>query len=205
MHAVTLVVEGDTDVPFAKKILAAAGLTAKAIVDAGGKTRLDPQLSQYNQAARHSAWVVFRDLDQDAACAPELLQALLPQREAWMCLRIPVRAIEAWAMGDPDALAKHLKVRVGSLPLEPELEADPKRTIVNLAGKSTSSTIKRDLIPPPHAKRKAGPGYESSLIEFAQEHWRLREAQKRCPSLKRCIAALIRLRKELEISGPLNT
>jgi hypothetical protein len=205
MHAVTLVVEGDTDIPFAKKVLAAAGLAAKSIVDAGGKTRLDRQLTKYNQAARHTPWVVFRDLDQDAACGPALVQALLPQCEAWMCLRIPVRAIEAWAMGDPEALAKHLKVRVGALPLEPELEVDPKRTIVTIASRSTSRTVKRDLIPPPHAKRKAGPGYEASLIEFGHEQWRLGEAQKRCPSLRRCVAALIRLRDELDMSTPLNT
>src|SRR6187399_1019563 len=105
MTVVTLVVEGDTDVPFAKKILAAAGLRAELILDKGGKSGIDANIAGYNHAARFSPWFVLRDLDHDAACAPALVSLMLPEPEPLMCLRIPVRAVESWALGDAERLA----------------------------------------------------------------------------------------------------
>lgn len=69
MSEVILVVEGDTDVPFAKKLLSAAGLGLANIIDRAGKDRLDEALAKYNVAAAHGGWFVLRDLDQDEACA----------------------------------------------------------------------------------------------------------------------------------------
>ena len=198
MYPVTLVVEGDTDVPFAEKVLRAAGLQLGTVIDTGGKARLDRQLAAYNAAARGSAWFVLRDLDQDAACAASLRDILLPERSRLMCFRIPVHAVEAWALGDYEKMASFLRVRVGQLPNEPELELDPKLSLVKIARKSTRSAIRDDMVPAPGRCRKIGPGYEARLIEFGAEHWRWQVAQKHCPSLKRCIAALRRLKKELE-------
>lgn len=195
--SVTLVVEGDTDIPFARKIVSAAGLSIAKVVDAGGKPKLDANLSGYNAASRFGGFFVLRDLDQDAECAPELLAKLLPSPNPGMCLRIPVRALESWVLGDSEQVAAYLKIREGSVPLAPEREADPKRALVALASRSTSSRIRRDFCPPQGAKRKAGPGYEAALIEFGESKWRWGPAQQRCPSLQRCIQALRDLKKEL--------
>lgn len=81
--------------------------------------------------------------------------------------------------------------------MAPEQELDPKRRLVEIAGKSTSKSVRTDFTPIAGGKRKAGPGYEASLIEFGSKHWRWREAQRRCPSLESCVAALRRLKKEL--------
>lgn len=202
--AITLVVEGDTDVPFARKIVAAAGLSIAKVVDSGGKTKLDPQLSGYNAAAQYAGFLILRDLDQDATCAPTLVDGLLPKRSRYLCLRIPVRAIEAWALGDSEQLAKHLRIREGAVPLEPEAASDPKQTLVSLAAKSTSASVRREICPQKGKNRKAGPGYEASLIDFGENHWRWREAEKRCPSLRRCLAALRVLKKELEVLQVMN-
>lgn len=193
-YPVTLVVEGDTDIPYAKHILRVAGLGIGKVIDAGGKGRIDPQLQAYNAAAQGSPWMVLRDLDRDAACAPSLRAVLLPQPASLMCFRIPVRAVEAWALGDFDSLAAFLKVRPGRLPLEPEKELDPKQTLVNVARSSTSSSIRDDMVPARGASRTVGPGYEARLIEFGTDHWRWHEAEKHCPSLHRCIQAVRRLR-----------
>lgn len=195
--SVTLVVEGDTDVPFAEKILGAAGLQTHTTIDSGGKPRLDKALPSYNAAARGSPWFVLRDLDSDAPCAPELLARLLPKPSTLMCFRVPVRAIEAWVLGDAEGLAKFLKVPETQVPAAPEEHPDPKRLLVSLAGRSTSSAIRRAFTPVSGARRKAGPGYEAYLIEFGLEHWRWQEAQKHCPSLKRCITSLRTLRARL--------
>lgn len=197
MPAVTLVVEGDTDVPFARKLLDAARLDVSTIIDMGGKPKLDRALAGYNAAAKHSGWFILRDLDQDAPCAPALVSSLLPTRSNLMCLRIPVRAIESWALGDSTQVAAFFKLREGAIPVSPELEPDPKRRLVDLVRKSTSKAIRDDCLPAAGASRKAGPGYEARLIEFGTEHWRLREAQKRCPSLQRCLQALRQLQEAL--------
>lgn len=197
MYPVTVVVEGDTDLPFAKAVLRAAGLEAGNVVDTGGKDRLDAQLSGFNAAARGSPWLVLRDLDRDAVCAPSLRAARLPDCAALMCFRIPVHAVEAWALGDFERIASFLKVSTGRLPLEPEKEIDPKQTLVNLARRSTKRAIREDLVPPEGGVRKVGPGYEARLIEFGTHHWRWRAAQRRCPSLRRSVEALRRLRATL--------
>lgn len=198
MHQVTLVVEGDTDIPFARKLLGAAGLGVRAVIDQGGKHNLDPQLPSYNAAAQYAGWFVLRDLDQDAACAPALRDKLLATPARCMCFRIPVRAIEAWALGDSQQLVSFLKVRASAIPHAPEDEVDPKRKLVDIARSSTNKRVREAFVPRPGAGRKAGPGYEASLIEFGHRHWRWREAAKRCPSLKSCLAALRKLRAELD-------
>ncbi len=198
MHEVTLVVEGDTDIPFARKLLAAAGLGVRMVIDHAGKSNLDPQLPGYNAAAQYAGWFVLRDLDQDAACASVLRNQLLPTPARCMCFRIPVRALEAWVLGDAERLVTFLKVKRSSIPLLPEQESDPKRKLVDIAGTSSSKRVRQAFVPRPGAGRKAGPGYEASLIEFGHQHWRWREAEKRCPSLKSCLTALKRLSAELE-------
>lgn len=192
-YPVTLVVEGDTDAPYAEQILRVAGLTIGKVIDAGGKDRIDPQLVAYNAAAQGSPWFVLRDLDQDAPCAPTLRQRLLPEPSRLMCLRIPVRAVEAWVLGDFDSIAAFLKVRPGRLPLEPENEVDPKQTLVNIARNSTSRSIRDDMVPAKGASRKVGPGYEARLIEFGTHHWQWQAAERHCPSLRRCVEAVRRL------------
>jgi hypothetical protein len=166
--SVTLVVEGDTDIPFARKILVAAGLSVSKIVDSGGKAKLDPALRGYNAAARHAGFFVRGDLDQDAPCPPTLVAGLLPQPSPYMCLRISGRAVEAWALGDSEQLAKHLRIREGAVPIQPEAASDPKQTLVRLAAKSTSASVRRDMCPQKGRKRKAGSGYEASLIDFGK-------------------------------------
>jgi len=190
---VTLVVEGDTDIPYAGQVLRVAGLGIGKVIDAGGKDRIEPQLPAYNAAAQGSPWMVLRDLDQDAPCAPSLRKSLLPEPSWLMCFRIPVRAVEAWVLGDFDSIATFLKVRPGRLPLNPENELDPKQTLVNIARSSTSSAIRDDMVPARGASRKVGPGYEARLIEFGTHHWQLHAAEKHCPSLRRCIQAVRRL------------
>ncbi|HQK95951.1 MAG TPA: hypothetical protein PLD23_20810 [Armatimonadota bacterium] len=61
---------------------------------AGGKSCLDPLLSEYNASAGHVRWFVLRDLDHDEPCAPALVARLVRAPRPSMVLRVAVRAVE---------------------------------------------------------------------------------------------------------------
>lgn len=144
-------------------------------------------------AARHSPWLILRDLDHDAACAPDLLDRLLEIRPRLLCLRIPVRTVDAWLLADAGSIARSLQVRKEHVPTEPEVLARPKRTLVDLARRSRSFRVRDDLTP--IGRSEVGPGYSSWVIRFATERWNPEAAAQRSPSLRRAIAALRRLRE----------
>jgi hypothetical protein len=196
-------VEGSTDVPVVRKVVELAGWTLafEPIVERG-KGPLDKDLAGYNAAAKGSPWFVLRDQDHDAPCPGALVAKLLPRPEPLMCLRIAVRAIEAWLMADPETLAVFLHVSDNQIPIHPEGEEDPKSTMVNLARRSTKPAIHRDMLPQPGASRRAGPAYEKCISEYGEKHWRADIARRNSASLDRAIRALERLRKEWNVVVP---
>ena len=76
---VTLVVEGTSDLPVARRVVQAAGLEPAVVYSRGGKAAIDIKLAAYNKAAARQAWFVPRDLDHDELCAGTLVGNLLPQ------------------------------------------------------------------------------------------------------------------------------
>lgn len=103
---VSIAVEGASDAAIMRRVCATAGIQVGAEFVARGKGNLDPRLGGYNNAARFSPWLVVRDLDHDADCAPTLVNQLLPNCAPGMCFRVPVRSIEAWLLGDRDGFAR---------------------------------------------------------------------------------------------------
>ena len=188
-------VEGSTDVPVVHKVVALAGwaLAFEPIVTSG-KDSLDRDLRGYNAAAKGSPWFVLRDLDHDAPCAGALVEKLLARRERLMCLRVAVRAIEAWLLADSETLASFLHISATVIPADPEGEDDPKSTMIDLARRSTKPAIQKDMLPQRGSSRRTGPGYEGRIIEYGTKHWRADVARRRCPSLDRAVSALSRLR-----------
>ena len=118
--------EGLPDEAVARKLLSEAGHDIKFIRNCGGKSKLDPKIPGYNQAAKYGYWFILRDLDHDAGCAPELRTQLLPTSSAKMQLRIVVRSIEAWLIGDYQRFAPFFGVPQAKIPRAPETLANPK-------------------------------------------------------------------------------
>ncbi len=75
---------------------------------ASGKHRLDEKFKAYNAAAAHEPFLILRDLDQDAECAPSLLAARNQETAAFMCFRVAVRSLEAWLMADSSVCGRRL-------------------------------------------------------------------------------------------------
>lgn len=181
---VTVACEGIIDLAVLDRLLAEQDMhIAHSYVTS--KQQLDPKLRGYNAAASHSPWVVLRDLDQDAPCAPPLIARLLPSPSPLMRFRIAVRAVEAWLLADRQGISNALGIARNKIPAEPERLDDPKRELINLARQSRQTAIQQDLVPREGSGRRVGPGYTGFVIAFVQHRWDPVRASERAPSLAR--------------------
>lgn len=190
------VVEGPGDEAIARRLAEESGFTLSQVYVKRGKEALDAKLQAYAAAARFSPWLVLRDLDHDADCAPTLANDLLPSRPPTLLLRIPVRSAESWLLADRESIASYLSVPVSTIPENPETLDQPKRSLVDLARRSRRRTIRDDMVPTPGSSARVGRAYTARLIEFTSERWHPQRAAARSNSLARCLASLRRLRGE---------
>lgn len=188
-------VEGITDAAAVSRLCTESGLQLNRVFSSGGKRALDRSLPGYNAASRIGPWLVLRDLDHDAECAPDLVERLVPEsrRSPGLVLRIPIRSLEAWLIADRDAIARFLAVRPAAVPPNPETLPRPKRTLVDLARQSRKRQIRQDMVPAEGTSAEVGPGYTSRLIEFISQHWDPVAAAMASDSLARCLRALRKL------------
>lgn len=190
MTALSVAVEGGLDAAVAERLCAEIGWELGPVFVRRGKQNLDVQLAGYNNAAARAPWLVLRDLDQDAACAPDLVAALLPQQAAFMRLRIPVHEIEAWLLADRAKIATYLGIRATDVPNEPEALPTPKRTLVTLAARSRSRVIREGIVPRAGTRTVVGPEYNSLMADYVFNQWRPAIARLHSESLHRCINRL---------------
>ncbi len=186
-------VEGVVDEAVVKRLIVEAGGEIGPIYGKRGKSLLKQRINGYNNAARHHPWIVLVDLNREADCPPPLKAVWLPNPGPLMCFRIAVREIEAWLMADRERFASFFRVRLSSVPADPELLDAPKETMIELSRKSRSRDIRLDMVPRPGSGRKIGPAYVSRLIAFVsdtQKGWRPYRAAQSSVSLKRCLARM---------------
>lgn len=191
-------VEGPTDEPIARRLIATVGMNPLATLIAGGKRKLDPKLPGYNAAARHSDWLVLRDLDHDDAkgCVPQLVHDLLGGvPSVGMCFRIAVREAEAWLLADATSVAQFFGVSKAKVPREVEALSDAKQSLVNLCRSSRSRGIRNGIVPRQGSRRVVGESYHAIVSEFVEEAWDPIQARLVSPSLDRALLALERLAK----------
>lgn len=189
----TIAVEGTSDAAVVRRICGSLGIEVGAAFVSNGKSRLDVRLRGYNNAARFSPWIVLRDLDFDADCAPTLVRKLLPEPAEQMYFRVPVRTVESWLLADREGFARHFGVPQAIVPNSPEELDRPKRTVVDLARRSAKRVIREGVVPLPGTSAEVGPEYTTAIIEFATRVWNPQRAAESAPSLMRCMRSLARL------------
>jgi hypothetical protein len=187
---ITIAVEGYIDAEVARWLLHHVGLNVGYVYVKNGKSALDRSLPGYNNAARFSRWLILRDLDEDANCAPALRHTLLSDCSPRMRLHIAVRAVEAWLMADRESLGRFLSIRSTLFPIEPERIVKPKTLLVDLARESRRRAVREAMIPAPKSSVAVGPGYATLLIDYISKHWRPEIAAERSYSLKKIIEFL---------------
>jgi len=154
----------------------------------GGSGFLKKNVVAFNNLARKIPFLLLTDLD-DAECAPALIQSWLGQEASpHLLFRVAVREVESWVMADRTKFASFMGVSVNSVSINPDQLIDPKRALLDLAIESRKAFIREDLLPVGSAQK--GPGYNNLLGSFLKKHWRMTEAQKHSPSLKKMIHRL---------------
>ncbi|MFN0010024.1 MAG: hypothetical protein ACKVS8_00110 [Phycisphaerales bacterium] len=164
-------VEGELDEAVARRLVEHVGADLGLVYGKQGKPFLLDKGPAWNQAARRNPWLVLIDQDADARCPGAIVAEVLTRRAPLMCFRVAVREVEAWLMADRANFAKALQVPRQSIPANPELELDPKATVVALARRSQSARITREMVPSATGGRAIGPAYNSVLARFAIESW----------------------------------
>lgn len=185
-------VEGPVDEVVLRRVVSEAGRIVDTVYVAEGKTNLLRRVAGFNSAARFAPWIVLIDLNA-TECAPVLREAYLPEPAPLMVFRVAVRAVESWLLADQERLARFLAVPVHRVPTNPDAEADPKQTMVNIARHSRRAAIRADMVPTRRAGRRVGPAYEARLIEYVIDvagGWRPAAAAESSGSLRRCLAAV---------------
>ncbi len=190
IHRVTAAVEGLVDEAVVSVLCREVRVELGPVYGKQGKNYIDRKLRGFNNAAKYADWLVLRDMNHDASCAPELKTRLLPQPATNMKFRIAVREVEAWLLADRKRFARYLSVPQSSLPTAPESLDSPKQEVVRLASMSRRRAIREDMMPSPGSGTREGPAYASRLVEFVYEQWDPFEAAKRSDSLSRCIRSL---------------
>lgn len=196
---ISIAVEGVTDEAVAKRLIRHIGARAGNAYGKQGKQFLRDKMIGFNQAAKHSPWLIIVDLDTDFDCAPPLRRQWLPDPSIRMCFRVAVREVEAWLLADAKRIAAFLDVGWNKVPTNPESLPDPKAEMVRLARASRRREIREDMVPREGSGLKVGPAYSSRLIEFTKSHWCPDVAAERSESLRRAIRSL-RMLARREIS-----
>lgn len=142
------------------------------------------KINGFNQACVATPFLILTDLD-NRECPIELINDWFNNViHENMIFRIAVREVESWLLADIEGLSKFLRVSSANFPREPELEPDPKRTLINLARRSNIRSIREDIIPI-NDNAKIGPNYNGKLSEFVFGFWDLSRAMDRSQSLAR--------------------
>ena len=156
-----------------------------------GNRQLREQLRRLNQIAayRHPA-LVLTDLDRPQSCPPALLREWTQNRTMApnLLLRVAVLEIESWLLADRRGIAQWLSLAVSQVPSNPESILDPKRTLVELAGRSRNRALREAIVSRRGAgTHHTGPGYNESVGDYAINHWNTEAARSNAPSLDRAI------------------
>ena len=190
--SVNIIAEGPIDEQVLRQLIrqVAPHLEANVCYGKRGREWMDKNLIVYNRAAYSWPYVALADLEHNP-CPPELLQKWFPSgRHGNLQARIAVRMVEAWLLADREACAKFLKIPVHHIPQFPEQEPHAKQTMVNLARRSTSRTIREDMTPAQNSPGMVGKNYRGQIESFVLNYWQAERAQENAPSLRRAINAL---------------
>jgi len=150
---------------------------------------LKTNIKGFNQASVVNPHFMLTDLD-NYECPVALKADWIDfELKTNFIFRIAVREVESWILADRSGFAKFLNISLSNLPLNPDLEADPKNTLIQLAKRTKRREVREDIVP---VNRNAviGPNYNGCLTEFVYNNWSIDNALKQSESLKRAYERL---------------
>lgn len=186
MIYVTLIFEDDLSEAVMSKMLML--FTDKYIIyqsySGNGFGYLKTNIRGFNQASVVNPHFMLTDLDKYEC--PVALKNDWFDFELYnnFIFRIAVREVESWLLADRQGLAKFFNVSLTNFPLNPDLESDPKNTLIQLAKRSNKREIREDIVPI-NNNATIGPNYNGCLTEFVFKYWSIDNAILQSESLRR--------------------
>lgn len=176
-----------------------ASYAVGAVFGQSGFGYLKKQAPAFNNAAKGCPFLLLTDLDRHS-CPPELIQEWLDRpKHPHFLLRVAVREVESWLLGDPAGLSAFLGLRKAFSFQAPEQLADPKQELLKLALSSPRRAIREELAwkDESSGRLSQGPDYNATLARFVSKQWDIEVASKNCRSLGRLFIALGRIEAEM--------
>ncbi len=193
---VDMLLEGLHEEHVAKALIRHSGHEPGVVYGKKGSGYIRKHARDYLFLARpgHAALVLTDFMDSGCSCPPEAHRRYVANHCAsippsFLC-RFAVNELESWLMADREGMASFFQIPAAKIPLHPETEPDPKRTLVNLARLSRIARLRDALVPPPRHGGAVGPGYTSAIAEFVARQWSPERASANSPSLFRCMRRL---------------
>jgi len=193
---INLLAEGQLEAITAERLLPYCGHELGTVYGRKGFNYVKNKASFFHHSATDQTGILvltdFRDSGANciSAALNDYVYFKCPNPPKTFLCNFSVNELESWFLADNAGLAKFLNVSVSNFPLDPENEADPKKTLVELAYKSKTKLIKEGIAPPAGHRAKVGPEYLNLMNTFIIHHWNIEKAAKRAPSLERCIRRL---------------
>lgn len=160
-----------------------------------GRGNIQRNISAYANLSRVIPVLIGVDLD-DNTCAPQLLDSwnVSQSQQKNLLLRVAIREIEAWVLGDKKQYARFIKGQSDDITSSPDDLNDPKLFLLELARKTAPDELKADLLPVNFNKKpRIGKAYNLRMCEFVTNKWRPHVARENSPSLNRAIIAIERI------------
>jgi len=155
------------------------------------KEKIRKKISDFNRSSKGFPYFVLTDQNTVNDCPPvEIKRRIEGKRSSNLIYRFAVMEIESWIMAHRKAFANFLSVPLNRIPLCTDEIEKPKEFLIGLARKSRSSSVRRDIVPPPGATSAKGPDYNGRLAGFVRQCWDVRRACEHSPSLRRAFRRL---------------
>lgn len=153
-----------------------------------GNGYLRKTIDGWNRAAKGIPFVVLTDLDTEV-CPSELIKSWLPNgKHPNLLLRVAVTEVESWLIADTINFAQYIRTHRKWMPPDPDGLIDAKRELIELAKKSSSSSIRQRLVPRLNSTATQGRDHNGCLSSFVNSSWDIESARTRSPSLERTVA-----------------
>lgn len=153
-----------------------------------------------NMSKSNICSIVLTDLDRDI-CAPEIirswfccsnLEAAIPEN---VIFRVAESEVESWLLADRHGLSRFLEISKENITKEPDALIDPKEYLLGVIRKKGNKKYHRQMLPMDFAH--VGPEYNPILSKFAIEHWNIKQAQQKSPSLQRTVFAISKFKNTI--------
>jgi hypothetical protein len=186
-----LAVEDRLSEAVSTKILEDLGINIIQRLGLRGKGYLQNKAQSLNQTAKGFPVFMLTDLDSPSHCPSQLIQAWIKgERHPKFFLRVAVMEVESWIMADRRGFADFLSIPFNRIPEDTDVIPQPKEFLLSLARLSRKASLRQEIVPPPGATSRVGPGYNSRLGEFVHTHWNINLAASVSVSLQRTLERL---------------